>query len=342
MPVGELVDWWVSLSNPGQHHPVHGLRGDSPDQSITPTKYRYTGQLAQAEMGLDYYVARWYDPLTGHFTSADSIVPDPGKASAFDRYAYVSNNPIRYIDPNGHSPAGECGDGGGCDRTDDNIQYQNFMTSSTNRKNSEKRQWFTESYKGYSSGNSKSINSITSSSKPNNRVFGEGISTNNTYVIWGDSLFFSFGSISSASFNQTAPITWSAVIENGIPIGYSLGSDYVYGGINPNTGGYNFGIRTPNVGSNNNPNQYAVEYAYNPHNYGIDPELTVTIYPVDIQRSVGGYSSEVMVGNYFSVRRNRILLAELMAIPIIKNASVIYPAAVAYCRVNPRCASPSY
>jgi RHS repeat-associated protein len=83
-------------------------------QGNTPTKYRYTGQLAQAELGLDYYVARWYDPLLGHFTSADTIIPEPGKASAFDRYAYVSNNPIRMIDPSGHSDTGACGPGEDC------------------------------------------------------------------------------------------------------------------------------------------------------------------------------------------------------------------------------------
>jgi RHS repeat-associated protein len=71
-------------------------------QGITQTKYRYTGQLAQAELGLDYYVARWYDPYLNHFTQADTLIPEPGKASAFDRYAYVNNNPLKYSDPSGH------------------------------------------------------------------------------------------------------------------------------------------------------------------------------------------------------------------------------------------------
>jgi RHS repeat-associated protein len=72
-------------------------------KNTTLTKYRYTGQPAQAELGLDYYVARWYDPVNGHFTQADTLVPEPGKASSFDRYAYVVNNPIRNIDPSGHT-----------------------------------------------------------------------------------------------------------------------------------------------------------------------------------------------------------------------------------------------
>ncbi len=71
-------------------------------QGTTPTQYRYTGQLAQAELGLDYYIARFYDPLTGHFTQADTLIPEPGKASAFDRYAYSNNKPINYNDPGGH------------------------------------------------------------------------------------------------------------------------------------------------------------------------------------------------------------------------------------------------
>jgi guanyl-specific ribonuclease Sa len=52
-------------------------------------------------------VARWYDPVTGHFTSADSIIPEPGKASAFDRYGYSNNNPLKYSDPSGHFPIDE-------------------------------------------------------------------------------------------------------------------------------------------------------------------------------------------------------------------------------------------
>jgi hypothetical protein len=30
----------------------------------------------QAELGLDYYVARWYDPTIGHFTQADAKIPN--------------------------------------------------------------------------------------------------------------------------------------------------------------------------------------------------------------------------------------------------------------------------
>jgi len=66
------------------------------------TDYLYTGQREEAEIGLYYYVARWYDPAIGRFVQADSVVPDPGSALGFDRYAYVNNNPLKYVDPSGH------------------------------------------------------------------------------------------------------------------------------------------------------------------------------------------------------------------------------------------------
>jgi len=66
------------------------------------TDYLYTGQRQETEIGLYYYVARWYDPAIGRFVQADSIVPDPSSALGFDRYAYTNNNPVKYTDPSGH------------------------------------------------------------------------------------------------------------------------------------------------------------------------------------------------------------------------------------------------
>ena len=67
-----------------------------------PTDYTYTGQREAPEIGLHYYVARWYDSEIGHFTQPDSVVPGAGDALVWDRYAYVQNNPIKYADPSGH------------------------------------------------------------------------------------------------------------------------------------------------------------------------------------------------------------------------------------------------
>ena len=77
--------------------------GEVRDSSgLTPTEYRYTGQMEAAELGLYFYVARWYDPYLNHFIQADTLVPGVGDTKAFDRYAYTVNNPIYYSDPTGH------------------------------------------------------------------------------------------------------------------------------------------------------------------------------------------------------------------------------------------------
>jgi RHS repeat-associated protein len=53
--------------------------------------------------GLMFYNARWYDPYNTHFTSPDTIIPEQSQGTqAWDRYAYVNNNPGRYADPSGH------------------------------------------------------------------------------------------------------------------------------------------------------------------------------------------------------------------------------------------------
>ena len=54
-----------------------------------------------------FYNARWYDPSLGRFAQADTIVP--GGVQGLDRYAYVQNNPLRYIDPTGHRNCEEDG-----------------------------------------------------------------------------------------------------------------------------------------------------------------------------------------------------------------------------------------
>ncbi len=70
---------------------------------ITETEYRYTGQLRQAEVGLYYYVARFYDPYLNRFAQADTIIPLESQGTqAWDRYAGMNNNPVRYNDPSGH------------------------------------------------------------------------------------------------------------------------------------------------------------------------------------------------------------------------------------------------
>jgi len=59
--------------------------------------FRYTGREWDAETGLYYYRARYYDPVIGRFLSEDPI----GFAGSVNFYRYVDNGPINSIDPGG-------------------------------------------------------------------------------------------------------------------------------------------------------------------------------------------------------------------------------------------------
>ncbi len=59
--------------------------------------FQYTARESDAETGLYYYRARYYDASAGRFTSEDPIRFRGG----FDFYAYVINDPIDSIDPMG-------------------------------------------------------------------------------------------------------------------------------------------------------------------------------------------------------------------------------------------------
>jgi RHS repeat-associated protein len=93
-----------------------------------PTDKLFTGQCLDST-GLYYYNARYYDPLIGRFISADTFVQFidginyvsyqltvnnlpitqvriifaiPLNPQSLNRYSYVLNNPLIYIDPTGH------------------------------------------------------------------------------------------------------------------------------------------------------------------------------------------------------------------------------------------------
>ena len=84
--------------------------------------YTYTGQKYEEGFGLSYYVARWYDSTTAHFVQADTLIPQPGNAGDWDRYAYVLNNPMKYTDPTGHQV---CTEDGYC--IGDNSSFEGYL-----------------------------------------------------------------------------------------------------------------------------------------------------------------------------------------------------------------------
>ncbi|SFX65338.1 RHS repeat-associated core domain-containing protein [Thermoactinomyces sp. DSM 45891] len=64
--------------------------------------YRYAGYRYDNETGLYYLIARYYQPEEGVFLSVD---PDPGDEDdpqTQNVYVYVTNNPLKFIDPDGH------------------------------------------------------------------------------------------------------------------------------------------------------------------------------------------------------------------------------------------------
>ncbi|CCO61730.1 putative Rhs family protein fused with Integrin alpha N-terminal domain [Vibrio nigripulchritudo] len=65
------------------------------------TNRGYTGHEEIEEVGLIHMNGRVYDQTLGRFVSADPIIQAPFVTNSFNRYAYVWNNPLKYIDPTG-------------------------------------------------------------------------------------------------------------------------------------------------------------------------------------------------------------------------------------------------
>jgi RHS repeat-associated protein len=77
----------------------------------------YIGERHDAETGLLYLHARYYDPVLARFIQADPMDPTvPGVG--VNRYSYVFNNPVMMLDPSGlgeawsHNPKNESGNHG--------------------------------------------------------------------------------------------------------------------------------------------------------------------------------------------------------------------------------------
>ncbi len=88
--------------------------------SLVPasTDRGYTLHEHLDEVGLVHMNGRVYDPVSGRFMSADPYIPDPNNLQAYNRYAYVQNNPLTLTDPTGYnwepfSPSGSTYFGGG-------------------------------------------------------------------------------------------------------------------------------------------------------------------------------------------------------------------------------------
>jgi RHS repeat-associated protein len=63
-------------------------------------------------------------PQIGRFLSADTMIPDPFDSQSFNRYSYVLNNPLKYVDPTGHE--NQPPDGAGGSYIPDTVKYQYY------------------------------------------------------------------------------------------------------------------------------------------------------------------------------------------------------------------------
>ena len=88
----------------------------------------FTGHIEDDYIKLVYMNARWYAPGLGRFLSADTIVPEPGNSQAWNRFAYVNNNPVNFLDPTGHCAGSYNTDTGNATADQDcwNFLYNEF------------------------------------------------------------------------------------------------------------------------------------------------------------------------------------------------------------------------
>ncbi len=72
------------------------------DYGLLSVNHKYTSQEFDADTELYNYNARLYNPSIGRFISANPVVSDPTNPQALNRYSYVLNSPLRYVDPSGY------------------------------------------------------------------------------------------------------------------------------------------------------------------------------------------------------------------------------------------------
>ena len=73
--------------------------GNTAISTLNPLRYR--GYVYDTETCLYYLQSRYYDPETGRFINADSMVSTGQGILGNNMFAYCGNNPVMRVDPNG-------------------------------------------------------------------------------------------------------------------------------------------------------------------------------------------------------------------------------------------------
>lgn len=94
----------------------------------TDDRIRFAGKERDPESGLDYFGARYHAAQTGRFIATDPLLVAASASidpQQWQRYSYVKNNPLRFIDPDGRQSTGtvqaECHESGSTDCIDENV-----------------------------------------------------------------------------------------------------------------------------------------------------------------------------------------------------------------------------
>lgn len=79
--------------------------GSDPNNTIigVTTDRGFTGHEHLDELSLIHMNGRIYDPVLGRFMTPDPFLQAPENLQSYNRYSYVMNNPLGYVDPTGYS-----------------------------------------------------------------------------------------------------------------------------------------------------------------------------------------------------------------------------------------------
>jgi RHS repeat-associated protein len=91
-----VTDGSRNIVTTATYHPfgdIHSMEGSE--------DYLFTGKKKD-ETGLHYFGARYFDPEIGRFITRDSLVGRKTTPQTLNRYTYCLNNPLKFIDPDGH------------------------------------------------------------------------------------------------------------------------------------------------------------------------------------------------------------------------------------------------
>jgi len=91
-------DAWGNRRDASDWSPI----AQSPESIASPYADRgFTGHEQLDHLQLVHMNGRIYDPVIGRMISPDPLIQAPENLQSFNRYSYVFNNPLSYIDPSG-------------------------------------------------------------------------------------------------------------------------------------------------------------------------------------------------------------------------------------------------